>query len=92
MTYPTADQEARMLAMLTRRGSDMIGPDSITGERITVADVDFLRTAARRVHVSDASCVMQSISPPPHEGPVPGRSRDCRPWFVWVPPRVPPSL
>ena len=54
MTYPTADQEARMLAMLTRRGSDMIGPDSITGERITVADVDFLRTAARRVHVSDA--------------------------------------
>ena len=28
MTYPTADQEARMLAMLTRRGSDMIGPDS----------------------------------------------------------------
>ena len=24
MTYPTADQEARMLAMLTRRGSDMI--------------------------------------------------------------------
>ena len=54
MTYPTADQEARMLAMLTRRGSDMIGPDSITGERITVADVDFLRTAARRAHVSDA--------------------------------------
>ena len=54
MTYPTADQEARMLAMLTRRGSDMIGPDSITGERITVADVDFLRAAARRVHVSDA--------------------------------------
>ncbi|KFI50978.1 MoxR protein, partial [Bifidobacterium breve] len=46
MTYPTADQEARMLAMLTRRGSDMIGPGSITGERITVADVDFLRTAA----------------------------------------------
>ena len=43
-----------MLAMLTRRGSDMIGPDSITGERITVADVDFLRTATRRAHVSDA--------------------------------------
>ena len=38
MTYPSPDEEARMLAMLTRRGSD----------------VDFLRKAARRVHVSDA--------------------------------------
>ena len=43
-----------MLDMLTRRGSDMIGPDTITGERISVSDVDFLRKAARRVHVSDA--------------------------------------
>lgn len=54
MTYPSADEEARMLAMLTRRGSDMIGPDTITGERISVTDVDFLRRVARRVHVSDA--------------------------------------
>lgn len=54
MTYPSADEEARMLAMLTRRGSDMIGPDTITGDRISVTDVDFLRRAARRVHVSDA--------------------------------------
>ena len=54
MTYPSPDEEARMLAMLTRRGSDMIGPDTITGERISVSDVDFLRKAARRVHVSDA--------------------------------------
>ena len=36
------------------RGSDMIGPDTITGERISVSDVVFLRKAARRVHVSDA--------------------------------------
>ena len=54
MTYPSPDEEARMLAMLTRRGSDMIGPDTITGGRISVSDVDFLRKAARRVHVSDA--------------------------------------
>ncbi|TPF93516.1 MoxR family ATPase [Bifidobacterium sp. UTBIF-78] len=54
MTYPSADEEARMLAMLTRRRSDMIGPDTITGDRISVTDVDFLRRAARRVHVSDA--------------------------------------
>ena len=54
MTYPSPDEEARMLDMLTRRGSDMIGPDTITGERISVSDVDFLRKAARRVHVSDA--------------------------------------
>lgn len=38
ITYPSPDEEARMLAMLTRRGSDMIGPDTITGERISVSD------------------------------------------------------
>lgn len=54
MTYPKPDEEARMLAMLTRRGSDMIGPDSLTGDRISVADVEFLRSSARRVHVSEA--------------------------------------
>ncbi|OZG62299.1 ATPase AAA [Bifidobacterium lemurum] len=54
MTYPSAEDETRMLAMLTRRGSDMIGPDTITGEKISLNDVEFLRAAARRVHVSDA--------------------------------------
>lgn len=54
MTYPTAAEETAMLAMLTRRGSDMIAPDAITGKRISVNDVEFLRKAARRVHVSDA--------------------------------------
>ncbi len=28
MTYPKPDEETSMLAMLTRRGSDMIGPKS----------------------------------------------------------------
>ena len=92
MTYPSPDEEARMLAMLTRRGSDMIGPDTITGERISVSDVDFLRKAARRVHVSDAimryavdiTATSTRCRLPPHQ-------RDSRSLVVWVPRRAPPS-
>ena len=54
MTYPTAAEETDMLRLLTRRGSDtpdFAAPDQ---DRISVHDVEFLRAAARRVHVSDA--------------------------------------
>lgn len=54
MTYPKAAEEAKMLAMLTQRGSDMVNPDTLTGERISLSDVEFLRKAARQVHVSGA--------------------------------------
>ena len=54
MTYPTAQEEQRMLAMLTKRGSDTFDQRSIHGEVISISDVEFLRSAARRVHVSDA--------------------------------------
>ncbi|MEE1295742.1 MAG: MoxR family ATPase [Bifidobacterium sp.] len=54
MTYPTAEQEQAMLAMLTRRGSDTLDPTAMTDDVISLQDVDFLRSAARRVHVSDA--------------------------------------
>lgn len=54
MTYPSADEERRMLAMLTKRGSDTIDAAKLEGEPISVRDVEFLRTAAKRVHVSDA--------------------------------------
>lgn len=54
MTYPTADEERRMLAMLTRRGSDVVDPDALGRDVLSIADVEFLRGAARRVHVSDA--------------------------------------
>ena len=93
MTYPSPDEEARMLAMLTRRGSDMIGPDTITGERISVSDVDFLRKAARRVHVSDA-IMRYAVDITATSRRVPGSRPDqgtvvlgC----VWVPRRAPPS-
>lgn len=43
-----------MLAMLTRRGSDTIDPTAVTPDVISIQDVEFLRSAARRVHVSDA--------------------------------------
>lgn len=54
MTYPTADQEVGMLQLLTRRGSDTLDPTKEGSQVVSVADVDFLLKAARRVHVSDA--------------------------------------
>ena len=54
MTYPTAEQEVAMLALLTRRGSDTIDPTALTHDVIGIQDVDFLCRAARQVHVSDA--------------------------------------
>ncbi|PST49127.1 AAA family ATPase [Bifidobacterium callitrichos] len=54
MTYPTPDEETRMLALLTRRGSDVFDPSQLTADQITIRDVEFLRASARRVHVSDA--------------------------------------
>ncbi len=54
MTYPSADEEHRVLAMLTRRGTDTVDLDTISHDALSIADVEFLRDAARRVHVSDA--------------------------------------
>ncbi|KAB8287854.1 ATPase AAA [Bifidobacterium ramosum] len=54
MTYPSADEEARMLAMLTRRGSDTLDTTALGADVISIRDVEFLRAAAKRVHVSDA--------------------------------------
>ena len=50
MTYPDADQETRMLQMLTIRGTDM--PEKDDGDALTIADADFLRQKARQVHVA----------------------------------------
>ena len=49
-----ADEETSMLAMLTRRGTDMFDPKSLPSDTITIQDVEFLRKSARRVHVSEA--------------------------------------
>ena len=54
MGYPSADEEQRMLAMLTKRGSDTVDAKSLEGDVLSLADVEFLRAAARRVHVSEA--------------------------------------
>lgn len=54
MTYPTAQEEQRMLTMLTHRGSDTFDSRTLTGDVVSINDVEFLRAAARRVHVSDA--------------------------------------
>ena len=54
MTYPSADEEVGVLRLLTARGSDTADMDALEQERISVRDVEFLRSAARRVHVSDA--------------------------------------
>ncbi len=54
MGYPSADEEQRMLAMLTKRGSDTVDAETLEGDVLSLADVEFLRAAARRVHVSKA--------------------------------------
>lgn len=54
MTYPTAQEEQRMLTMLTHHGSDTFDSRTLTGDVVSISDVEFLRAAARRVHVSDA--------------------------------------
>ena len=55
MTYPTAEQEVAMLALLTRRGSDTIDPTALTHDVIGIQDVDFLCRAARQVDLSETS-------------------------------------
>ena len=54
MSYPNAAEEADMLRLLTRRGSDTPDYAALDQDRISVRDVEFLRAAARKVHVSDA--------------------------------------
>lgn len=54
MTYPNADEEKRMLALLTSRGSDVFDPAQLNEGRVSIRDVEFLRAAAKRVHVSEA--------------------------------------
>ena len=71
LTYPTAQEEQRMLAMLTRRGSDTVDQHALTGDTVSISDVEFLRSAARRVHVSDA--IMQ------YRGHLPWRWNQARP-------------
>lgn len=54
MTYPSAEEEVRMLTMLTERGSDVIDIASLSNQQISLRDVIFLRSASRRIHVSKA--------------------------------------
>ena len=54
MTYPTVEDETSMLSMLSERESDSAIPSAPQIEPISIKDVQFLRSAARRVHVSKA--------------------------------------
>ncbi|MCI1219976.1 MAG: MoxR family ATPase [Bifidobacterium sp.] len=54
MTYPTADDEQRMLEMLTRRGSDVFDPTHLGKDALSLHEIEFLRAGARRVHVSES--------------------------------------
>lgn len=51
MTYPTADDEVTMLQLLTRRGTD-VADATVSPTAISIPDVEFLRSSARKVHVS----------------------------------------
>ena len=54
MTYPNPEEEVRMLQLLTQRGLDVVDPSKLNTQRISLQDVVFMRTAARRIHVSEA--------------------------------------
>lgn len=54
MTYPSAQDEQKMLQLLTRRGTDTVNTETLGSDIISIKDVEFLRAAARKVHVSDA--------------------------------------
>ena len=45
MTYPSADEERRMLALLTQRGSDVVDVNALSHDVLSIADVEFLRYA-----------------------------------------------
>ncbi|XCP88645.1 MoxR family ATPase [Alloscardovia omnicolens] len=53
MTYPTAEQEVAMLSMLGNQSSDSMQFEKQESHAISLSDVSYLRSAARRVHVSD---------------------------------------
>ncbi|WP_421791297.1 AAA family ATPase [Gardnerella sp. KA01002] len=54
MSYPSFKEEVSMLKLLTNRGSDVFNPESLNNQKISLQDVTFLRSATRRVHVSEA--------------------------------------
>ncbi|MFU0663518.1 AAA family ATPase [Gardnerella vaginalis] len=54
MTYPSAEEEVRMLQLLTQRGSDVVDSATLNAQRIGLNDVVFMRAAARHVHVSES--------------------------------------
>ncbi len=54
MTYPTPEEERRMLTMLSKRPSDSVDPASLGQDTVSLDDVTFLRRATRGIHVSDA--------------------------------------
>lgn len=54
MSYPSFNEEVSMLKLLTNRGSDVFNPESLNNQKIRLQDVTFLRSATRRVHVSEA--------------------------------------
>ena len=82
MTYPTAQEEQRMLSMLTRRGSDTFDSRVLTGDVVSISDVEFLRSVARRVHVSDAIMKYAVDIAATSRGQAPSRYRDCPRWCV----------
>ena len=51
MTYPTAQEEQRMLTMLTHRGSDTFDSRTLTGDVVSISDVEFLRGGPSRACV-----------------------------------------
>lgn len=54
MKYPTAQEEERMLAMLTARASDALHDGDLTEDVLTNGEVQFLQDKEKAVHVADS--------------------------------------
>lgn len=52
MSYPSEEEEQDILRLIAQRGTDTPNPTP-PSEKLDINDIDFLRTAARRVHVSE---------------------------------------
>ncbi|MDO5688570.1 MAG: MoxR family ATPase [Pseudoscardovia radai] len=73
MTYPTPEQEGRMLDMLTRRRTDQPDYSHSPETTISLRDLEFLRDTVRHVHVAGAimKYVVDLVSTTRGSGPRP---------------------
>ena len=89
MTYPSADEEQRMLGLLINRGSDAIDPTKLpaTSSRFRMSTGCAKPRAGCMSPMR--SCNMRLRSPRPLVAAARSPSKACPPWCAWVPRHAP---